>query len=281
MLFGVMMFTTEYSMTAPELAVAAEERGFESLWFPEHSHIPLSRQSPFPGGGALPKMYYDVMDPFVSLAAAAMVTSTLKLGTGICLVIQRDPIYTAKQVATLDRLCQGRFLFGVGGGWNAEEMADHGTAFATRFDLMGERIAAMKAIWTEDKPEYHGKFVDFDAMRTGPKPVQTPHPPVIVGGGFPHGARRAIAYGDGWMPGLAAGLDAVAILPRFRQMAAEAGREPDSLPVTNFGFYEDLDYAARMADAGLARAVFALPAEKADTVLPLLDKYAAVARRYG
>ena len=280
MLFGVMMFTTDYSISPVDLALAAEERGFESLWFPEHSHIPLSRLSRWAGKGDLPRMYYDVLDPFVGLAAAAAVTQTIKIGTGICLVIQRDPIQTAKEVATLDYISNGRVLFGVGAGWNAEEMADHGTAFKSRFRLMEERVEAMKTIWTQDTPEYHGEFVNFDAMETGPRPVQNPYPPIIIGGGFPHGARRAIAYGDGWMPGLSAGVDVVSILPQFRQMVAEAGKNPDTMPVTNFGFYEDLDYAAPMADAGVARAVFALPAEKADTVLPLMDKYAAVARRH-
>ena len=163
---GVMMFVTDYSMGPAELAVAAEERGFESLWFPEHSHIPASRRSPWPGGPELPKMYYDVMDPFVALGAAAAVTDTIKLATGICLVIQRDPIQTAKEVATLDRISGGRFLFGVGAGWNAEEMEDHGTDFATRFELMRERVLAMKAIWTEDEAEYHGRYVDFDVRYT-------------------------------------------------------------------------------------------------------------------
>ena len=198
--FGVMMFTTDYSMTPTELALAAEERGFESLWFPEHSHVPVSRKSPWPGGGELPKMYYDVLDPFVALAAAAAVTNKIKLATGICLVIQRDPIQTAKEVASLDYISSGRFLFGVGAGWNAEEMNDHGTDFKTRFKLMEERISAMKEIWTEDRAEFKGDFVRFDPMMAWPKPVQKPNPPIIVGGGFPHGARRAIAFGDGWMP---------------------------------------------------------------------------------
>jgi probable F420-dependent oxidoreductase len=280
MKFGVMMFTTDYSMAPQELAIAAEERGFESLWFPEHSHIPLPRVSPWPGGGELPKMYYDVLDPFVALGAAASVTSKIKLATGICLVIQRDPIQLAKEVATLDMISKGRFIFGVGAGWNAEEMADHGTTdFAGRGKLMNERLAAMQAIWTQNKPEYHGDLVDFGPMMTWPKPVQKPHPPIIVGGGFPHGAVRAIAHGDGWMP-IGGRMDVVDILPRFRQMAAEAGREPDSLPVTSFGLAPEADQVARTADAGIDRVVFGLPPEKADTVLPLLDQYAELAARH-
>jgi len=281
MQFGAAIFFTDYSMGPAELGRALEERGFESLWAPEHSHIPLSRTSPFPPGGEVPKMYYDVMDPFVTLAAAAAATSKLKVGTGICLVIQRDPIQTAKEVASLDQISGGRFLFGVGGGWNAEEMADHGTAFKTRFSLMQERIEAMKAIWTKSKPEYHGKFVDFPPMMTWPKPVQKPHPPVIVGGAFPYAARRAIAYGDGWLPHARrpAYGEVLGLLPEFRKMATEAGRDPDTIPITVFGVSQDLDLIRRYRDAGVARISFNLPAAKADEVLPLLDRCAELIRR--
>jgi len=196
--FGAAIFFTDYSMGPAELGRALEERGFGSLWAPEHSHIPLSRRSPFPQGGELPKKYYDVMDPFVTLAAAAAATTRLQVATGVCLVVQRDPIQTAKQVASLDQISGGRFLFGIGAGWNAEEMADHGTDFTSRFEVMRERVEAMKAIWTKSKPEYDGKFVKFPPMMTWPKPVQKPHPPVIVGGAFPYGARRAIARLVGW-----------------------------------------------------------------------------------
>src|ERR1700692_619576 len=178
---GAAMFFTEYSMSASELAQALEARGFESVWAPEHSHTPLSRKSPFPSGGELPKQYSQVMDPFVTLSAAAALTHTNKLGTGVWLRGQRETIQTAKSVASLDQVSGGRFLFGVGGGWNAEEMADHGTQFKTRFKLMRERIEAMQAIWTADAAEYHGEFVDFRPMAGGPKPVQQPHPPVIIG----------------------------------------------------------------------------------------------------
>src|ERR1700704_1652883 len=200
MRIGVTMFPTDYAIPPHELAVEAEARGFESVWFPEHSHIPTSRKSPWPGGPELPKWSHDTYDPFVAMGAAAVVTKTIKLGTGVCLVVQRDPIHTAKEVATVDRLSGGRLVFGIGGGWNAEEMADHGTAFPSRFKLMRERIEAMKEIWAHSKPKYSGELVKFDEMMQWPKPVQRPHPPVIVGGGFPQGARRAIAYGDGWMP---------------------------------------------------------------------------------
>lgn len=278
MKFGAAMFFTDYSMAPGELARALEERGFESVWAPEHSHIPLSRRSPFPSGGEIPKQYYDVMDPFVSLTAAAAATTRLKVGTGVCLVVQRDPIQTAKLVASLDQVSGGRFLFGVGNGWNAEEMADHGTIFATRHKLARERIEAMKVIWTQSKPEYHGEFVNFDPMMTWPKPVQKPHPPVIVGGAFPYGARRALRYGDGWMPHRKrpAYEDVAALIPEFRKMEAEAGR---SVPITIWGAREDADMLLRDRDLGVERVVVQLASAKADAILPELDRWAALIRR--
>ncbi len=281
--FGAAMFFTDYSMTPGELGQALEARGFESLWAPEHSHIPSSRLSPPASGGELGRQYYDVMDPFVTLTAAAMATKTLKLATGVCLVIQRDTIQTAKLVATIDQVSKGRFLFGVGGGWNQEEMADHGTVFKTRFKRMREQVEAMKAIWTEDEPEYHGDIVDFPKMRSWPKPVQKPHPPVIVGGAFPHSARRALRYGDGWVPNASrpSYADVTEFLPRFAQMAAETGRDPKSVPVTIFGAAADADRLQRYRDQGIARVVVMLPAEKAGTVLPTLDRWAELIRRTG
>jgi probable F420-dependent oxidoreductase len=279
--FGAAIFFTDYSMGPAELATALEERGFESVWAPEHSHIPLSRRSPFPQGGDLPKKYYDVMDPFVTLSAAAVVTTKLKVATGICLLVQRDPIQTAKEVATLDQVSGGRFLFGIGAGWNAEEMADHGTEFSMRFEVMRERVEAMKAIWTKSKPEYDGKHVKFPQMMTWPKPIQKPHPPIVVGGAFPYGARRAIAYGDGWVPHARrpAYDDILTLLPEFRKMATAAGRDPASIPVTVFGVAEDGDAVRRCRDAGVVRAIFNLPAAKADEVLPVLDRCAALIRK--
>jgi probable F420-dependent oxidoreductase len=280
MQFGASMFFTDYSMTSAALAEALEDRGFESVWAPEHSHIPLSRRSPWPGGAELPKQYYDVMDPFVTLTAAAAATTTLKVGTGVCLVNQRDPIQTAKLVASLDQVSGGRFLFGIGVGWNAEEMEDHGTVFATRAKLVRERVEAMKAIWTETKPAYHGEFVKFDPMMTWPKPVQKPHPPVIVGGAFPHGARRAVRYGDGWIP-LAGrpGSGAFETVPKFRAMLQEAGRDPATCPVSIFGAEEDADTLKRYRDLGIARVTPVLPAAKEDVVLPILDRWAALIRQ--
>src|SRR5438445_234184 len=242
--FGVLMFMTDYAISAPALAQALEERGFESLWVPEHSHIPLSRKTPFPSGGELPKQYYDAMDPFVMLSAAAAATKKLKLGTGVCLVIQRDTIQTAKAVASLDQVSGGRFLFGIGGGWNQDEMEDHGAVYATRFKKMREQIEAMKEIWTKSKPEYHGEIVDFPSMMTWPKPVQEPYPPILLGGAFPWAARRAVRYGNGWYPNASSG-DPLEYLPRFHRMAEEAGRNPQSLPVTLGGAPEDPDMLRR------------------------------------
>jgi len=268
MKLGLTMFPTDYSIPPAELALAAEERGFESLWFPDHTHIPLSRRSPWPGGPELPKMYYDVMEPFIALATAASVTRTLRLGTGVCLLVQRDPLQTAKDVATLDRLCQGRFLFGVGLGWNAEEMADHGTRFETRGRLLRERIEALKVVWTQKKPEYHGEFVNFDAMMSWPKPVQTPHPPIHVGGGWPHGARRAVRWGDGWMP--IHGRDPIDP-KRFRALAEQAGRDPQSLELSVYGAPAEPAELASLRDSGVARVVFGLAPAPRDEILPLLD----------
>ncbi|TMJ58705.1 MAG: TIGR03619 family F420-dependent LLM class oxidoreductase, partial [Alphaproteobacteria bacterium] len=258
------------------LAVALEERGLDSLWAAEHSHIPASRRTPTPGGGELAKRYYDVMDPFVTLTAAAAATTRLKVGTGVCLVIQRDTIQTAKLVASIDQVSGGRFLFGIGGGWNAEEMEDHGTVFASRFKRMREQIEAMTEIWTKEKPEYHGEIVGFPPMMTWPKPKQKPRPPVIVGGAFPWAARRAIRYGDGWIP-LAGGArygDPLDYVPRFRQMAQEAGRDPGSLRVIVGGAPQDPDLLKRYRDLGVAGVNFPVPPAKADEVFPVLDRVA-------
>lgn len=273
---GISMFFTDYSMAPGELGQALEARGFESVWAPEHSHIPLSRKSPFPGGGDLPKKYYDAMDPFVTLTAAAAATKTLNVGTGVCLVAQRDPIQTAKLVASIDQISGGRFLFGIGNGWNQDELEDHGVKFADRHKVARERVEAMKKIWTETKPEYHGEFVNFDPMMTWPKPVQKPHPPVIVGGAFPYSARRAIRYGNGWIPQAARGSysEIGDLIPEFRKMAAEAGRNPDEIAVTVWFPKRDADMMKRYMDLGVERVVFNAESEKADKVLPVLDEIA-------
>ncbi len=273
---GLTMFATDYAIQPHDLAREAEARGFESLWLPEHSHIPSSRKSPWPGGAELPKHYYASYDPFVSLAAAAMMTKTIKLATGICLVIQRDPIHTAKEVSTVDRLSSGRFLFGIGAGWNAEEMAHHGTAFETRFKLMRERVLAMKAIWTQDRAKFAGQFVQFDEIMQWPKPVQKPHPPILVGGGFPHAAKRAIAYGDGWIPIGGRQIDPAQTLPEFRKMAKDAGRDPASLSFSVFGAPSDAELVKRYRDSGVDRVVLQLPSKSREEILPMLDRGAAL-----
>ena len=277
MLFGGAMFFTEYSMSAADLAIALEARGFESVWAPEHSHIPVSRKTPFPGGGPLPQPYYDAMDPFVVLAAASSVTKTIKFGTGVLLVQQRDVIQTAKLVASLDQVSNGRFLFGIGGGWNQDEMENHGTVFKTRFQRVRESVEAMKEIWTKPEAEYHGEIVNFDPIIANPKPVHKPYPPIHVGGAFPQGARRAIRYGDGWIP-VAMHLDLAEVLPKFRDMAREAGRDPATIEISSFGHGADLDKVKRLADMGVTRIVPVFPADKADKVMPLIDQWADIMR---
>ena len=274
---GASIFFTDYSMGPTELAVALEQRGFGSLWVAEHSHMPVTRRFTHPlGEAALTKEYFDVMDPFVTLSAAAAVTTRLKLATAICLVIQRDTIQTAKLVASLDQLSKGRFLFGIGCGWNAEEMEDHGTVYETRTLKMREQIEAMKEIWTKDIAEYHGEIVEFPLLQTWPKPVQKPHPPIIIGGAFRFAARRAIRYGDGLLPAApsAGSGSSEEFMPRWRQMCEEAGRDPSSLSVTLGGAPEDLAVLRGNRDLGVTRMTVRLPPGKADEILPILDRWA-------
>jgi probable F420-dependent oxidoreductase len=275
------MFFTDYSMTPAALAYALEERGFDIVWAPEHSHIPASRKTPFILGGDLPKRYYDAMDPFVTLTAAAMATTTLKIGTGVCLIAQRDPIQTAKLVASIDQVSGGRFVFGIGNGWNQDEMENHGTVFATRHKLARERVEAMKAIWTQPQAEYHGEFVNFGPMAAWPKPVQKPHPPILIGGAFPYSARRAIRYGDGWMPQVTerAGTKLTELIPRFRQMAAEAGRDPAKLQIAIGGQAPDIDLTRQYQDLGVDRVSTSLESAGAEVILPVLDRWADLIRR--
>jgi probable F420-dependent oxidoreductase len=274
--FGASIFFTDYSISPTQLAIALEERGFDSLWAAEHSHIPVPRRTPPPGGGELAKRYYDVMDPFVTLAAAAAVTKTLKVATGICLVIQRDTIQTAKSVASIDQISGGRFLFGIGGGWNVEEIEAHGTVFTTRMLKMREQMEAMKEIWTKTTAEYDGQIVKVPSMQTWPKPTQKPHPPILVGGAFPWAARRAIRYGDGWFPNATSG-NPEEYMPGFQKMATEAGR--GSLPVTIGGAPEDLSKLKRFQELGAARVNVSLPAEGPDQILPILDRWAGLMRQ--
>lgn len=278
--YGLTIFPTEYSIQPDELAREAEARGFESLWFPEHTHIPASRISAWPGGGPLPQEYYDTYDPFVALSFAAAATKRIKLGTGICLMVERDPITTAKEVASLDRLSQGRFLFGIGGGWNAEEMANHGTRFDQRFEILRERIEAMKAIWTQEQASYAGEHVKFDAIIANPKPFTKPHPPIHLGGEAPWAIKRAVRYADGWMPiGLRG--PAETYVKDLREAAVEAGRDPDSLEMSLFGTPTSSERLQPIRDAGFQRVIFFLPAAPREEILPKLDRYAELMRTVG
>jgi probable F420-dependent oxidoreductase len=276
--FGVVMFPTDYAIRPDELGRALEERGFESLWVPEHTHIPASRRSPWPGGGTLPREYWCAYDPFVALTAAAMVTTRLRLGTGICLVIERDPIITAKEVASLDRLSGGRFVFGIGGGWNAEEMGNHGTAFPTRWRVLRERVLAMKEIWTKEEAQFHGEFVTFDKIWAHPKPVQKPHPPILMGGDGPTTFDRVIEFCDGWMPISRPGRNPVERIPALRQQAERAGRNSRSISLTIVFAKPDKPALDALRSAGVDRAIFGVPSEGREKVLPLLDSYAQLIR---
>jgi probable F420-dependent oxidoreductase len=276
MKIGCYMFVTDYSMPIVELARTLEERGFESLFVPEHTHIPTSRRSPWAGGPELPRHYSHTLDPFVSLAAAAAVTTRLRLGTGICLLTEHDPIVTAKEVATLDLISNGRFEFGIGAGWNAEEMGHHGTVFETRFRVMVDRAKAMQASWTQDEASYEGEFTKFEPIWSWPKPVQTPHPPILLGGETKHTLRRIMDFCDGWFPRARDGFEPEAELARLRAAADEAGRDIKTVSTSIFGAPPEAAYLDRCRAAGIDRAILALPSERSDTIMPLLDKYATL-----
>ena len=250
MKFGIGVFPTLATPPPDELARLAEDHGCESLFIPEHSHIPASRETPYPGGGELPPEYGSSYDPFVALAIAAAATTRLRIATGICLIIQRDPITTAKAVASLDRLSGGRLLFGVGAGWNVEEMANHGTDPSTRMRLMRERVEAMKAIWTEDEASYDGEFVKFDRIWCSPKPVQKPHPPVLVGGAGPTVLDRVLAFGDSWFP---PAYDDDIVLGQVEDLRARADRE---IGITINMAPTDPARLERYAAAGVERVIF-------------------------
>jgi probable F420-dependent oxidoreductase len=278
MKFGLCTFLTDYSMRPAEVARAAEEHGFESLFVPEHTHIPASRETPYPGGTELPREYSHTLDPFVALTAAAAATTRLKVGTGICLVIQRDPITTAKEAATLDLLSGGRLLFGVGAGWNREEMRDHGTDPAHRIAVLRERVLAIKELWTQEEASFHGEHVDFDGAWSWPKPAQRPHPPVLVGGVGPKALDRVLAFGDEWMPNMR---DLSTLGPRvaeLRERGEAAGR--GRIPVTYFGALGREETIETLIAAGADRCLFILPPVEADENLPRIERYAELAARY-
>jgi probable F420-dependent oxidoreductase len=274
---GVFYFPADYGIDVAELAQALETRGFASLYVPEHTHTPTSRRSPFPGGGELPKKYSHTHDPFVALSFAAAATKKLVLGTGICLIPERDPIVTAKCVASLDQLSGGRFVFGIGGGWNVEEMENHGAQYKTRFKLMRERILAMKALWTEEKAAFHGEFVNFDPVWSWPKPRQRPHPPILLGGESDYTLRRIVEYCDGWIPRPIAGFTPRDAKTRLRRMAEQRGRDPTSLSITVFRAPADKAALDDYRAAGIEGALLEVPDLGRDEILRLLDKYAPLA----
>ena len=276
MKIGIYIFATDYTIRIDELAREAEQRGFESLFVPEHTHIPASRRSPWPGGPELPREYWHTLDPFVALAVAAAATSTIRLGTGICLLTERDPIVNAKEVASLDLLSGGRFELAIGAGWNAEEMENHGTGFATRFRVMSERARAMKVIWSEEEPEFHGEFVDFDPLWSYPKPVQRPNPPILVGGETDHTLRRVVDWADGWFPRGRGGFDPAEGMARLEAIAGEAGRPLDTISVSLFGAEPNREALDRAAEAGMTRAILGLPSNDRDDVLRRLDRHAGL-----
>ena len=273
MKFGVYIFATDYSIGVIDLAKALEERGFESLFLPEHTHIPASRLSPWPAGGELPREYSHTLDPFVALSAAAAVTTRLQLGLGVCLVIERDPIVLAKEVASLDHISGGRVLFGGGGGWNKEEMANHGTDPAHRWTVLRERVQAVKEIWTHDEATYKGEFVNFEAIWSWPKPVRMP--PVLVGGNGAGTFERVLDYGDGWIPlNRGDGERLAGRITELQRLAAERGRPP--VPVTVFGVPPKPEVLARYAELGVERLLFGLPPAGAEEILPRLDRLAGL-----
>ena len=278
MKFGVAIFPTEDAQDPGEIARMAEERGFECLLFPEHTHIPASRESPHPSGRELPPEYSRTYDPFVAVTAAAATTERLLVGTGICLVIERDPIVTAKEVASVDRLSGGRFLFGVGAGWNAEEMRNHGTDPRTRFGLMRERVEAMKAIWTEDEASYSGRYVDFERIWSWPKPAQRPHPPVLVGGNGPRVLERVLAFGDEWLPNSAPDDELLTRIEELNSRASQAGRGP--VPVSVVGPFGEPGRIERLERGGVHRIVAWLPPRGPAEVEQAFDSFAATAREY-
>jgi probable F420-dependent oxidoreductase len=272
--FGVAIFPTEYAISMTELAPSAEQLGFESLWVAEHSHIPTNRLTPWPGGSELPKHYWHTMDPFVALTAAALASKTIRVATGICLVIQRDPIHTAKSAASVDVISGGRFIFGIGGGWNKEEMADHGTDFSSRWKLLREKTEAIKAIWTSDPAEYHGDLVDFGPMWSYPKPAQKPHPPIILGGSGPRIIERVVRYADGWMPNRG---EVIERIPELQRAARAAGRTP--IPVTYYpkASAEEIE---RLARVGVDRLIWYVPPDGRDAALKKLEQLGDMIRPY-
>jgi probable F420-dependent oxidoreductase len=276
--FGVTIFPTDEAIAPVELARAVEERGLDSLFVTEHTHIPASRRTPWPGGADLPREYWRTHDPFVALAAAAAVTRRIRLGTGVCLVVERDPIQLAKEVASLDVVSGGRFVFGVGAGWNREEMENHGVDYRTRWQLVREKVQAMRAIWTQEAPEFHGELVDFDPIWSWPKPVQPGGPKVLIGAQSKWVYERVADWGDGWMPiALMGGIEEGAAA--LRRACELASRDFGSLHNTVYGHQADEEKCRKTLAAGFEEITFPLPSAGREKVLPLLDRYAELARK--
>ncbi|MUL66468.1 F420-dependent oxidoreductase [Mycobacterium sp. CBMA 234] len=272
--FGISTFVDDDSIDPVSLARAIEERGFASLIVAEHSHIPASRETPYPMGGDLPSWYYNTLDPFVTLAAAAAVTSTIELFTGIALLIQRDPIHTAKEAASIDLISGGRFVFGVGAGWNLEEMRDHGTDPKTRGTRLDESIEAIQALWTAEPAEYHGKYVNFDSSYCRPKPVQKPHPPIFIGGNSDATVKRVVRHGAGWISNP---FPRDVLAKRIGQLRDAAGHD---VPLAMFGVPIEPDYWGGLEDLGFGRVGLMLPSVGKEESLRLLDEYAAQVAQY-
>lgn len=277
--FGVGYFPTDESTDPTTLARMCEDRGFESLFFTDHTHIPASRATPYPAGTELPREYARTHDPFVALGFAAAATEHLNVGTGICLLVERDPIITAKAVASVDRLSGGRMLFGVGGGWNVEEMENHGTDASRRFGLLRERVEAVREIWTNDEASYHGDQVDFDRIWCWPKPIQENGPPVLLGGNGRGAPRRVLRYADEWMPNCLGDHDKnMARISKLRDAGVEAGRGP--IPTTLCLAPNDPALLERYEEAGVHRAVYWLPQGDDAKTEERLDRWAAVMATY-
>jgi probable F420-dependent oxidoreductase len=274
MKFGISTFVNDDTIDPVSLARAIEERGFHSLAIAEHTHIPASRETAYPLGGELPDIYYRTLDPFITLAAAAAVTSSIELITGIALLIQRDPIITAKEAASIDLISGGRFVFGVGAGWNIEELRHHGTDPRTRGALLDERIEAIKALWTTDPAEYHGRYVDFDSSYLRPKPVQKPHPPILIGGDSDATVKRVIRHHAGWISNP---LPVERLTKRIDQLREGAGHD---VPLTTFGTPVDPDYWGALEDLGYGQLNLLLPTKPLDESLRLLDEYAEKVAKY-
>lgn len=270
---GFFYFPTDYGLDVRELASAIETRGYESLFVCEHTHIPTSRRTPFPGGGELPKRYSHTHDPLVALSFAAAATRTLKLGTGIALMTQRDPIVTAKAVASLDQLSGGRFIFGIGAGWNADEMENHGTRYESRFKVMRERVLAMRALWTQEEAQFHGEFVNFDPVWSYPKPAQKPYPPILLGGETDHTLKRVVEFCDGWFPRARGEWEPKSAVARLRKAADSVGRDPATLSVTVFAAPSDPAVLAEYRKAGIDRVLIGIPDKEPSDILRVLDEH--------